>query len=97
MLFKGLLRDLENTGVERNMDTTLNDSDARIWYLSKNNELVREVIDLLGREFKKLLIGSGSERNQVRRNETVETFDKMLREGYIPSVITYVKYDAHKV
>ena len=54
-----------------------------IWYLSKNKELVREVIDLLGREFKKLLIGSGSERNQVRRNETVETFDKMLSKGYI--------------
>ena len=28
ILFKDLLRDLENTGVERNMDTKLNGSDA---------------------------------------------------------------------
>ena len=50
--FKDLIGDLGNTGVERKMDSRLNGSGARIWYLRKNNELLRGVIDLVRSEFK---------------------------------------------
>ena len=92
MLFKDLFGDFETTGVERNTDTTLSGYDARVWNLSKNNWLLQGAIELLGRELKRLLIGSEYKRNQVRYSETDETFKKMLIKGYIQSVITYAKY-----
>ena len=58
---------------------------------------MKGLTDLLLRELKNLVRGDGKEKDQIIRNDTITGIEKMFRNGQIPSVISYLKYEPNEV
>ena len=91
-----LIFSTERDGYRRSMVETLRDSHVAMWYMDKTNEVLLEVSKKICEHFVNVVQNNGTMRYHVLRRSTIDAFRTLADRRRVPSVVTYLKYEAGK-
>ena len=93
---ENLLDTTENKRVPRQMSETLENSRCSMWYLDKDSDIVSTISSFLCNKFPDIVNTTGTARNVPLRTETIDTFRSFVEMNKLPSLVTYLKYEAEE-
>lgn len=97
-LFK-CLQKVEQNEPKMNMSSTLEKSNAYMWFLEHEKGEFKDVCDIVNNEMKSLLfVKKGDTNNKAMlHSKTADVFAEFVEKKKIPSLVTYLRYDSAKL
>ena len=82
---------------KKNLGDTVPDSCSSMWYIDHKDPVVTDLSSAILEEYKRVMDNTGKKADIEYRHEVKEVFIEFVEANKVPSLVTYLKYEANKV
>ena len=88
---------MEQERVKKNLRDTVPDSCSTMWYIEHEHPVIKDLSSPILEEYKRVMENTEKKADIEYRHELKEIFSEFVETSKVPSLLTYLKYEANKV